>query len=146
VMLRFGLELELLEGNLAVRDLPEAWRERFKADLGIVPADDRDGVLQDVHWYAGTIGGAFQGYTLGNIMSAQFFDAALQAHPEILGEIEAGEFGTLHGWLVENVYRHGRKYTPSELVERVTGGPLSVEPYIRYLRAKYGELYTLKEP
>jgi len=142
VMLRFGLELELLEGNLAVRDLPEAWRERFQADLGIAPPDDRDGVLQDVHWYAGKIGGAFQGYTLGNIMSAQFFDAALQAHPEILDEIEAGEFGTLHGWLVENVYRHGRKYTPSELVERVTGGPLSVEPYIRYLRTKYGELYT----
>ena len=142
VMLRFGLELELLEGNLAVRDLPEAWRERFKADLGIVPADDRDGVLQDVHWFAHTIGGAFQGYTLGNIMSAQFFDAALQAHPEIMGDIDAGEFGTLHGWLVENVYRHGRKYTPSELVERVTGGPLSVEPYIRYLRTKYGELYT----
>jgi len=142
VMLRFGLELELLEGNLAVRDLPEAWRERFQADLGIAPPDDRDGVLQDVHWYAGKIGGAFQGYTLGNIMSAQFFDAALQAHPEILDEIEAGEFGTLHGWLVENVYRHGRKYTPSELVERVTGGPLSVEPYIWYLRTKYGELYT----
>jgi carboxypeptidase Taq len=142
VMLRFGLELELLEGNLAVRDLPEAWRERFKADLGIVPPDDRDGVLQDVHWYLGTIGGAFQGYTLGNIMSAQFFDAALKAHPEILDEIEAGEFGALRRWLVENVYRHGRKYTPSELVERVTGGPLSVEPYIRYLWTKYGELYT----
>jgi len=68
VMLRFDFELALLEGKLAVKDLPEAWRERFKADLGIVPPDDRDGVLQDVHWYSGTIGGMFQGYTLGNIL------------------------------------------------------------------------------
>jgi len=143
VLLRFDLELALLEGRLAVRDLPEAWCERFEADLGIVPPDDRDGVLQDVHWYGGIIGGAFQGYTLGNIMSAQFFQAALQAHPEIISEIEAGEFSTLHGWLRENIYQHGRKYTASELIERVTGGPLSIGPYIQYLRDKYGELYRL---
>jgi carboxypeptidase Taq len=143
VLLRFDLELDLLEGKLAGRDLPEAWRERFEADLGIVPPDDRDGVLQDVHWYGGVIGGAFQGYTLGNIMGAAFFEAALRAHPGITDEIEAGEFSTLHRWLVENIYRHGRKYTPSELVERVTGGPLTVEPYVRYLRTKYGELYRL---
>jgi len=143
VLLRFDLELELLEGQLEVRDMPEAWRERFKADLGIVPPDDRDGVMQDVHWYAGAIGGAFQGYTLGNIMSAAFFETALESHPEISGEIEAGEFGTLHGWLRENIYQHGRKYTASELIKRVTGEPLSIEPYIRYLRSKYGELYEL---
>ena len=78
VMLRFDLELDLLEGRLAVKDLPEAWRARFQSDLGIPVPDDKDGVLQDVHWYAGTIGGAFQGYTLGNILSAQFFAAAVQ--------------------------------------------------------------------
>jgi len=144
VMLRFDFELALLEGNLRVRDLPEAWRERYKADLGILPPDDRDGVLQDVHWYGGVIGGAFQGYTLGNILSAQFFEAALQAHPEIPAEIEKGEFGTLHNWLKRNIYQHGSKYTATELVERVTGGPMRIEPYIRYLRAKYGELYELK--
>jgi carboxypeptidase Taq len=144
VMLRFGFELELLEGHLAVRDLPEAWCERFKADLGIIPPDDRDGVLQDMHWYSGIIGGAFQGYTLGNILGAQFFEAALLAHPEIPAEIERGEFGTLHDWLKENIYQHGSKYTASELVERITGGPMSIEPYIRYLRKKYGELYELK--
>jgi len=143
IMLRFGFEMDLLEGRLAVRDLPEAWRERFKADLGIIPPDDRDGVLQDMHWYDGVIGGAFQGYTLGNILSAQFFEAALLAHPEIPAEIEEGEFGTLHGWLKENIYQHGSKYTATELVERATGGPMSIEPYIRYLRTKYGELYGL---
>jgi carboxypeptidase Taq len=143
VMMRFDFELELLEGKLEVGDLPEAWWERMKSDLGITPPDDRDGVLQDVHWYAGTIGGAFQGYTIGNVMSAQFFYSATRAHPEIGAEIEAGEFGTLHNWLRQNVYQHGRKYTAAELVERATGGPLSFEPYIRYLREKYGELYSL---
>lgn len=138
VMIRFDLELALLEGNLAVQDLPEAWRERYKADLGVIPPDDRDGVLQDVHWYLGVIGGMFQGYTLGNIMSAQFFEAALRAHPEIATEIEQGEFDTLHRWLKDNIYQHGAKYTASELIERVTGQPLSVEPYIRYLKKKYG--------
>lgn len=143
VMMRFDFELDLLEGNLIVPDLPEAWRERFKADLGIVPPNDRDGVLQDVHWYIDVIGGNFQGYTLGNILGAQFFETALHAHPEITTEIEVAEFNTLYKWLKENIYQHGRKYTAPELIERVTGGPLSIAPYIRYLRTKYGELYNL---
>ena len=96
-----------------------------------------------MQWYAGVIGSMFQGYTPGNSLSTQFFEAALQSHPEILSENEQGEFGTLHGWLKENIYQHGSKYTATELVERVTGGPMSIEPYIRYLRGKYGELYKL---
>lgn len=143
VMMRFDLELALLEGKLAIRDLPDAWRDRLESDLGVTPPDDRDGVLQDVHWYAGLIGGSFQGYTLGNILSAQFLEVARSAHPEISPEIEKGEYGSLHRWLKENIYHHGRKFTPSELVERVTGGPITIEPYIRYLRTKYGELYEL---
>jgi carboxypeptidase Taq len=143
VMLRFDFELAMLEGKLAVRDLPEAWRERFRADLGIVPPDDGDGVMQDIHWFYGPIGGSFQGYTLGNVMAAQIYEAALAQHPEIPSEMEEGRFTTLHGWLREQIYRHGRKYTAGELVERITGGPLRIEPYIRYLRQKYGELYRL---
>ncbi len=143
VMIRFGLELDLLEGQLTVADLPQAWRERYQTDLGIAPPDDRDGVMQDIHWYSSTIGGRFQGYTLGNIMGAQFYEAALAAHPEIPEQIARGQFQTLLGWLKENIYRHGNKFTPSELIERVTGGPLSIEPYIKYLRKKYGELYSL---
>jgi carboxypeptidase Taq len=143
VMLRFDLELDLLEGRLAVKDLPEAWRARFEADLGIAPPDDRYGCLQDVHWYSGTVGGGFQGYTIGNILSAQFYDAALGAHPAIPGEIAKGEFGTLHGWLREHVYRHGRKFKPDELVQRATGSPMRIAPYIAYLRGKYAALYDL---
>ena len=143
VMLRFDFELDLLDGRLAVADLPEAWRARFQSDFGLVPPDDRDGVLQDVHWYSGQVGGLFQGYTLGNILSAQFYSAALRAQPEITGEIGLGEFGSLHGWLQKNVYEPGRKFTAAELIERATGGPLSIAPYIEYLRAKYGEIYQL---
>ena len=143
VMLRFDLELKLLEGRLEVKDLPEAWRAGMQSDLGNAPSDDRDGCLQDVHWYAGIVGGGFQGYTIGNILSAQFYSAALKAHPQIPHEIGHGEFGTLHAWLKDHVYRHGRKYPPNELVERATGAPMSMAPYIAYLRAKYGEIYRL---
>jgi carboxypeptidase Taq len=143
VMVRFDFELALLEGSLAVRDLPEAWHERYESDLGLAPQDDRDGVLQDVHWYGGIIGGVFQGYTLGNILSAQFYNAALKAHPDIPAQIAQGEFGALHGWLKENIYQHGRKFTAPEIVERATGGPLDIQPYIAYLRGKYQSLYAL---
>ncbi len=143
VMLRFDFELALLEGEMEIRDLPNAWRERFETDFGIVPPDDKDGVLQDVHWYFGLIGGSFQGYTLGNILGAQFFSTALEAHSEILSEIEKGEFNTLHDWLKSNVYQHGSKYTAPELIERTTEKPMTIAPYIDYLRTKYGELYTL---
>lgn len=143
VMLRFDLEHDLLDGRLQVKDLPEAWRARMMSDVGIAPQDDRDGCLQDVHWYGGWIGGVFQGYTLGNILAAQLYNAALAAHPEIPAEIAKGEFATLAGWLRQNVYRHGAKFPPADLIRRATGRPLESGPYIAYLRAKYGELYTL---
>jgi carboxypeptidase Taq len=143
VMMRFDLELDMLEGRLAVKDLPEAWRARMKADLGIEPPDDRDGCLQDVHWYYGGIGGNFQGYTIGNILSAQFYAAAVKASPAIPSEIAAGGFKTLHGWLAKNLYRHGSKFTPNDLIKRATGEPMTMRPYLAYLRNKYGELYSL---
>jgi carboxypeptidase Taq len=143
IMMRFDLELDLLEDRLKVKDLPEAWRARIAADLGITPGDDRDGCLQDVHWFSGSIGGAFQGYTIGNILSAQFHAAAVKAHPEIPREIARGEFGTLYKWLVAHIYRHGRKFEPNELVMRATGEPMTIAPYVAYLRRKYGELYRL---
>jgi carboxypeptidase Taq len=143
IMLRFDLELDLLEGRLKVKDLPEAWRARFEADFGLTPPDDRDGCLQDVHWYGGSVGGAFQSYTIGNILSAQFYAAAIAARPEIPREIGKGGFGTLHRWLREHLYRHGRKFLPDALIARATGGPMTIAPYIAYLRAKYGELYEL---
>jgi carboxypeptidase Taq len=143
IMLRFDLELKMLEGKLAVKDLPDAWRAGMRADLGIEPPDDRDGCLQDVHWYSGGIGGAFQSYTIGNILAAQFYAAALRAHPDIPGQIAHGEFGTLHAWLRDNIYLHGAKFPPNEIVKRATGSAMSMRPYLDYLRGKYGELYRL---
>ena len=96
-----------------------------------------------MHWYSGPIGGAFQGYTLGNIMAAMFYSAALEAHPAILQEMENGRFDTLHRWLRENVYCHGKKFTASELAERATGRAFTIEPYLEYLQEKFGELYAL---
>jgi carboxypeptidase Taq len=143
VIIRFDLECALLEGSLAVADLAEAWRARYTDDLGVEIDGDGDGVLQDIHWFAGPIGGAFQGYTVGNVLSAQLFGAATSAHPEIEGDIGHGRFGALHGWLRESIYRHGRTFTPSELIARATGGPLTAAPYLRYLDRKYRDLYAL---
>ncbi|MDH5507514.1 MAG: carboxypeptidase M32 [Anaerolineae bacterium] len=143
VMIRFDLELDLLEGKLSIKDLPEAWHARYQSDLGLRAPSDIDGVLQDVHWFAGLIGGAFQGYTLGNVMGALFYDAAITAHPTIQDEIQNGQFHSLHTWLKNNIYTHGSKFTANELIERITGGPLTIDPYIHYLQTKYGVLYNL---
>ena len=143
VMIRFELEMQMLEGALSIRDLPDAWRAMYREYLGIEPHDDSCGVLQDVHWFAGTIGGAFQGYTLGNILSAQFYDCALQSNPQIEIDLAKAEYSSLHGWLRENIYQHGAKFTAPELIERVTGGPLSIAPYVEYLNTKYSALYGL---
>ena len=106
-------------------------------------SDDRDGVLQDMHWYGGPVGGAFQSYTLGNIMSAQFFAAARRELPGLDDQISASQFAPLRAWLTERIYRHGRKFTAPEIVERATGEPMSIAPYLAYLNKKYGELYGL---
>ncbi len=143
VMIRFDLSTQLLEGTLEVKDLPEAWNGRYQSDLGLHASNDVDGVLQDVHWYGSTIGGQFQGYTLGNIMSSLFYEQALKAHPAIPSEIAQGEFGTLHGWLRENIYQHGRKFTADELIKRTTGNALTIAPYMEYLRGKFGKIYNL---
>jgi carboxypeptidase Taq len=143
VIIRFELECDLLEGKLAIKDLPEAWRARYKSDLGVFSETDTDGVLQDVHWYGGLIGGAFQGYTLGNILSSQFYDAALKAHPSIPKEISKGQFATLHSWLRDNIYQHGSKFTAPEIIKRATGQDLTIEPYVKYLETKYKNLYGI---
>lgn len=143
VIIRFELELELLEGRLAVKDLPAAWQARYAADLGVRVPDDRQGVLQDMHWFAGPVGGAFQGYTLGNVMAGQIYAEARRALPDLPAQIRAGEFGDLLAWLSGHLYRHGAKFTAAELLQRLTGGGLNAGPYLAYLRGKYGALYQL---
>lgn len=143
VITRYELERELLSGRLAVRDLAQAWHAAYETNLGLRAPSDVDGVLQDVHWFGGGIGGAFQGYTLGNVLSAQFYAAAQRALPGLDAQIARAEFTGLHGWLREQIYAPGSTLTPAALVERVTGEPLTVAPYVAYLRGKFGELYGL---
>ena len=137
VIVRFDLELALLEGRLSVADLPEAWCERYRSDLGVVPSGHVDGVLQDVHWFSGFVGGAFQGYTIGNVLSLQFFAAARAALGDLEAQFAAGSFEALHAWLREHVYQYGRRRPPTALVQEVTGQPLTAAPYLEYLREKH---------
>jgi carboxypeptidase Taq len=144
IMLRFDLELALLDGTLKAADLPEAWTAGMQKYLGLTPPDDRDGVMQDIHWSGGSIG-YFPTYTLGNVISVQLFEAAVRAHPAIPDEIGRGEFGSLLGWLREHIHRHGRKFFAKDLIKRATGADLSPEPYLAYLQQKFGEIYGIRE-
>ena len=140
ILLRFELEVALLEGTLQVADLPAAWNAKMQEYFGITPANDAEGVLQDIHWSGGMLG-YFPTYTLGNVLSVQFFEAAVAQHPTITDEMTRGEFGTLLGWLRDNIHQHGRKFLPNELVKRVTGSSMTAAPYVQYLQTKFGELY-----
>lgn len=137
VMIRFDLEAKLLKGELNILDLPEAWNACYQSDLGIKADRPSRGVLQDMHWFAGRIGGMFQGYTIGNILSAQLFSAAKRALPGLEDQFRQGEFGGLRNWLKSNLHRYGRKYPASELIQRATGAPLSTAAYFEYLQTKF---------
>jgi len=142
ILLRFELENDLLEGKLKVADLPEAWNELFKSYIGLDVPDDRQGALQDIHW-SGVGFAEFPGYTLGNIIGAQLMEKIRSELTDLDDQMERGEFGALLSWLQEHVYRHGRKFTPNELLERETGRPLTPKPWIAYVRKKYSALYGL---
>jgi carboxypeptidase Taq len=142
ILLRMELEIALMEGSLETRHLPEAWNAGMHKYLGLKPDEDKDGVLQDVHWSSGYIG-YFPTYALGNVIAAQLWEQVMQDLPGLEDGFRRGEFGDLLSWLREKVHRHGRKYTAQELVQRVTGEPISSEPYLRYLEKKYGEIYAL---
>ena len=139
IMLRFELEQELVSGRLAVKDLPDAWNSRFEELVGLEVLDDRLGVLQDAHWSGGAFG-YFPTYLLGSVLSVQIWEKAREAIPDIDEQMERGEFSELHGWLRDNLYALGSKFTPQETIERVVGGPIDPEPYLRYLRDKLNAL------
>ncbi|RPI34090.1 MAG: carboxypeptidase M32 [Chloroflexota bacterium] len=142
VMLRLELEIALMEGSLAVKDLPEAWNARMQDYLGLVPPDDSRGVLQDVHWSSGYIG-YFSTYALGNLVSLQLWECIQKDIPDLTSQIRNGEFSALLGWLIEKVHQHGVKFEPQELVKRITGSTIDSAPYVKYLNQKYGEIYGL---
>jgi carboxypeptidase Taq len=142
IMVRFELEQALLEDELRVADLPAAWRAKYREYLGIEPPNDADGVLQDVHWSAGLIG-YFPTYSLGNLYASQLFEQAQEDLGDLPAMFRRGEFQPLRDWLRQHVHRHGRRYSPPELIERITGRPLSHDALMRHLRGKFSELYSL---
>ncbi len=140
VMLRFEIELALVENRLQVKDLPDYWNTKFNEYFGITPPDNSRGVLQDVHWSAGYIG-YFPTYSIGNVISVQLWETVRKDIPNLDELIEKAEFQPLLGWLVENVHRHGAKYECQELVQRVTGSKIDPKPYLGYLETKYKDIY-----
>ena len=143
IMLRFELEQAMLAGSLDLADLPEIWNAHMREYLGVTPPNDAQGVLQDIHWADGLFG-YFATYSLGNVMSAQIYEQAARELPDLDAQYASGEFRPLLDWLREKIYRHGRKFTAPELAQRVTGRPVSTEPYLRYLREKFGALYGIE--
>lgn len=142
ILLRFEMELALIEEDLSVDDVPSLWNEKFKMYFGFEIENDTDGCLQDIHWSCGGIG-YFPTYTLGNLYGAQFFDTAREEVGDLDAQFEAGEFEPLKSWLTEKIYRQGMRYLPAELAVEVTGKPLSHEPLVNHLTTKYSGLYGL---
>lgn len=140
IVLRFEIERRLFSGELAVAELPAAWRGASAELVGLVPADDRTGVLQDVHWSDGAFG-YFPSYCLGNMVAAQLWYRALALRPELEADFARGDFSWLLGWLRKEVHARGRREELPALVRRVTGEELSPRALVRYLRERYGGLY-----
>jgi carboxypeptidase Taq len=143
ILIRFELELLLINDKLAVADLPDAWHAKYREYLGIQSPTDADGVLQDVHWSSGAFG-YFPTYSLGNLYAAQFFEKAEQDLGDLPEMFGRGEFMPLREWLRTNIHTHGRRWPAAELGRRVTGRPLSHDALIRHLRRKFEPLYELK--
>jgi carboxypeptidase Taq len=142
IILRFELERAMIAGTVALEDLPEAWNARMKRYLGVEVPSDAMGVLQDVHWSGGDIG-YFATYALGNLIAAQLWECARRDLPDLDAALAAGDGTPLRAWLREHVHRFGRTYPPRELVRRVVGGPIQVEPFLAYLDGKLRPIYGL---
>ncbi|TSA05339.1 MAG: carboxypeptidase M32 [Nitrospiraceae bacterium] len=142
IMLRFEIEQDLIEGRTRPEDLPGIWNRKMEEYLGIVPSNDAEGVLQDVHWSFGAFG-YFPTYTLGNLYSVQFYEQAKLEIPHLEDEIAAGQLMVLQRWLGQKIHRWGRMFTPDHLSRRVTGKSLDPEPFLSYVEKKYGELYKV---
>jgi len=142
VILRFELEVALIEGALAVADLPEAWNAGMMDLLGVEVPDDARGCLQDIHWSFGELG-YFPTYAIGNVAAAQLWAALRRDVTTVDDQIAAGEYGAIRDWLCEHVHRHGRTVEPTQLLERATGGGLDPAPLLTQLDAKYRALYGI---
>jgi carboxypeptidase Taq len=142
ILIRFELEVEILTGQVAVEDLPDAWNAKMQEYLGITPPDDSKGVLQDVHWSRGSVG-YFPTYTMGNLIGWQMWSVLQKDLGDTDSMMAEGRFASILEWLTEKVYRQGRRYQPSDLVMRVTGEPMKADAFVQGMRAKFTDIYGL---
>ncbi len=143
VIIRYEIEKDLITGKIDVKDLPEIWNTKYEEYLGIRPAKDSEGVLQDVHWSDGSFG-YFPSYALGNIYGLQFLNVMIEDIPKVYSEIEKGELTEIKAWLKANIHRYGQVYKPMDLLKKVTGEELNSKYFIEYLREKYSNIYNLQ--
>ncbi len=142
IILRFELEQALMTGDLVPKDVPGAWNEKFQQSFELTPPDDAHGCLQDIHWSMGGIG-YFPTYTLGNLYAAQFMETARRDLPGLDDDFRRGAFARLKHWLNDKIHRHGMRWRPKVLCEKISGKPLSPRPLLDYLRQKFGGLYGI---
>lgn len=142
IMIRYELEKGLFNGTIAVADLPAAWNAKYEEYLGVTPANDGEGVLQDVHWSGGAFG-YFPSYALGNMYAAQFTQTLRQELPAFDSLIAEGNLAPIKKWLTEKVYKHGKLLTPNEIIRAVTGEELNPEYLVQYLEEKYKSVYGI---
>ena len=142
VMLRVEMEIAMLAGDIAVEKLPALWNDKMEEYLGIRPAHDASGILQDIHWSMGALG-YFATYTLGNLISVQLWEKFRSVERSRDDQIRRGDFSPLLSWLHGAIHQHGRKFEPQGLVERVTGARIDPAPYLQYLEDKYRDIYGL---
>lgn len=142
IIIRYEIEKQLINGDIEVKDLPEVWNTKYKEYLGIEPASDAEGVLQDMHWSDGSFG-YFPSYALGNLYGAQFLYKMRKDMPDVFRQIECGDLSQVFQWLKKNVHKHGAVYKPEEIIKMVTGEELKAKYFIEYLDTKYSQIYNL---
>ena len=142
IVIRYELEKALLEGKLKVKDLPAAWNKKYKEYLGVTPQHNGEGVLQDMHWSEGLFG-YFPTYALGTMYSAMIFSQLKKEHPQVMKELQQGDFSTVRTWLREKIHQHGATMLTEELIRKVCKRDLTPDDFLNYLNEKYYPLYQI---
>ena len=141
IIIRFQIEKDLFGDKITVAELPSVWNQKYKEILGVKIENDSEGVMQDTHWASGLYG-YFPSYALGNIYTGQIINAIHQSNKNWRDELKQGSLESIRKWLRNNIYNKGNLYNPADLIKKVTGTELTVQPYLQYLQEKYSTLYA----
>lgn len=142
IIIRYEIEKALINDEIKVEQLPDIWNKKYKEYLGVEPKNDKEGVLQDMHWAGGSFG-YFPSYALGNLYGAQFLNKMEKDIPNLHENIKNGDLNIVHEWLKQNVHKYGSIYRPADLIVKVTGEELNAKYFIDYLNKKYSSIYKL---